>query len=204
MGFYLTEQSTDTAAENRPATGRPRLVAKTPIGAPFGKAILSTKYWDSDTKTLAYQLRDYGPGIGRWLSRDPIEESGGINLYAFVDNSSIMRVDPLGEKFWDPTIFNLFAKVMASLTIKAMSKCDGPCITYQECAGCCTALAKNAAWQALGAAMVGNGLCAIKYAKRPWLFLACLSFTNYLYWDTTDKIVAAQQNCNKQCEDNPQ
>jgi len=31
-----------------------------------------------------------------WLSRDPIEEEGGINLYGYVGNNPINAVDPLG------------------------------------------------------------------------------------------------------------
>jgi RHS repeat-associated protein len=40
--------------------------------------------------------RAYDPGLGRWMSRDPIEEEGGVNLYAYVANDPIKRVDPLG------------------------------------------------------------------------------------------------------------
>jgi uncharacterized protein RhaS with RHS repeats len=38
----------------------------------------------------------YDPSLGRWLSRDPIEERGGMNLYAFVRNSPITSFDVLG------------------------------------------------------------------------------------------------------------
>ena len=38
----------------------------------------------------------YNPGSGRWLSKDPIEENGGVNLYAFVCNSPIFNFDALG------------------------------------------------------------------------------------------------------------
>jgi uncharacterized protein RhaS with RHS repeats len=41
----------------------------------------------------------YDPHIGRWLSRDPIEEDGGINLYAFVENDSPNAIDLLGLDF---------------------------------------------------------------------------------------------------------
>ncbi len=96
MGFYLTEQLPDSAAENRPATYRPRLASKTPIGAPFSNPILSTKYWDGDTKLLYFGHRYDSPSLGRWLSRDPIGEQMQINLYAYVDNRPINSFDPLG------------------------------------------------------------------------------------------------------------
>lgn len=38
----------------------------------------------------------YDPSAGRWVSRDPIEEGGGVNLYGFVVNNGISRVDNLG------------------------------------------------------------------------------------------------------------
>jgi hypothetical protein len=38
----------------------------------------------------------YDPGQGRWLSRDPIEEAGGMNLYGFAGNNGITRTDKLG------------------------------------------------------------------------------------------------------------
>ena len=34
--------------------------------------------------------------MGRFINRDPIEEEGGNNLYAFVGNSPLNRVDWLG------------------------------------------------------------------------------------------------------------
>lgn len=38
----------------------------------------------------------YDPTIGRWLSRDPIGEDGGLNLYTYVGNNPIYWTDPLG------------------------------------------------------------------------------------------------------------
>jgi uncharacterized protein RhaS with RHS repeats len=43
-----------------------------------------------------YTYRWYDPLTGRWPSRDPIEERGGINLYGFVGNDGVNRVDVLG------------------------------------------------------------------------------------------------------------
>ncbi len=33
----------------------------------------------------------------RWLSRDPVGEGGGINLYQFVANNPLVFIDALGE-----------------------------------------------------------------------------------------------------------
>ena len=38
----------------------------------------------------------YEPNQQRWLNRDPIVEAGGINLYRFVVNNPVNKVDPLG------------------------------------------------------------------------------------------------------------
>ena len=40
--------------------------------------------------------RAYNPALGRFLSRDPIGERGGTNLYAFVGNNPISYRDPTG------------------------------------------------------------------------------------------------------------
>lgn len=41
--------------------------------------------------------RAYDAELGRWLSRDPIEEEGGINLYGYVGNDPMNWVDPFGD-----------------------------------------------------------------------------------------------------------
>jgi len=43
-----------------------------------------------------YGYRYYHPELGRWLSRDPIGEKGGLNLYALVRNSASSKIDYLG------------------------------------------------------------------------------------------------------------
>ena len=40
--------------------------------------------------------RAYEPDLGRWLSRDPIAEKGGLNLYGYVGNDPSNTTDPLG------------------------------------------------------------------------------------------------------------
>jgi RHS repeat-associated protein len=45
-----------------------------------------------------YGYRWYHPNLQRWLNRDPIQEWGGINLYAFVLNRPTHSLDPFGEQ----------------------------------------------------------------------------------------------------------
>jgi RHS repeat-associated protein len=42
--------------------------------------------------------RAYSPVLGRWISRDPIKEDGGINLYSYSDNQPVLAADILGLK----------------------------------------------------------------------------------------------------------
>jgi RHS repeat-associated protein len=66
---------------------------------PFAQANpwrFSTKYQDDETGLLYYGYRFYNPTDGRWPSRDPIGEEGGINLSGFVWNDAVGRYDAFG------------------------------------------------------------------------------------------------------------
>jgi RHS repeat-associated protein len=81
---------------------------------PFGEALratgdviaaanpwrFSTKRTDPTTALVHYEYRVYQPTTGRWLSRDPIGEGGGINLVGFVDNRPQGYVDTLGLRIF--------------------------------------------------------------------------------------------------------
>jgi RHS repeat-associated protein len=43
-----------------------------------------------------YGYRYYDPKSGRWPSRDPIGEEGGVNLYGFIGNDGVNAWDVLG------------------------------------------------------------------------------------------------------------
>ena len=57
----------------------------------------STKYHDAETDLYYYGYRYYSPSLGRWISRDPIEEKGGLSVYAFVFNCPEVFVDSKGD-----------------------------------------------------------------------------------------------------------
>lgn len=56
-----------------------------------------TKSRGLEPRVAVYLYRYYDPGTGRWPSRDPIEERGGINLYGFVQNDGLNHVDVGGQ-----------------------------------------------------------------------------------------------------------
>ena len=58
----------------------------------------STKYTDTETDLVYYGYRYYSPALGRWMSRDPIEEQGGLNLYGFVNNDPVNNFDLDGKE----------------------------------------------------------------------------------------------------------
>ncbi len=59
----------------------------------------STMYEDNVTGDRKYLFRDYTPTTGRWKSRDPIQEEGGVNCYAHLGNDAICGIDFLGLFF---------------------------------------------------------------------------------------------------------
>ena len=61
----------------------------------------STKYTDTETGLVYYGYRYYKSSVGKWISRDPIDEDGGLNLYVFCANSAANRVDVLGHNYLD-------------------------------------------------------------------------------------------------------
>ncbi len=65
--------------------------------ADFFRYRFSTKYYDAETGLYYYGYRFYRPILMRWLNRDPIEEEGGMNLYAICENNLFVAFDVLGR-----------------------------------------------------------------------------------------------------------
>ena len=59
----------------------------------------STKYHDPESDLYYYTKRFYHPSLHRWLTRDPIEEEGGANLYSMCGNNTISNCDAIGKKW---------------------------------------------------------------------------------------------------------
>lgn len=59
----------------------------------------SSEYMDDEPGLVYYNYRHLNPLDGRWISRDPIEEEGGWNLFAFVKNNGIVFNDKKGENY---------------------------------------------------------------------------------------------------------
>ncbi|MEZ5278825.1 MAG: RHS repeat-associated core domain-containing protein, partial [Opitutaceae bacterium] len=57
----------------------------------------ASKWYDTQTGLYQYNHRYYSPSLGRFISRDPIAENGGLNLYAYCGNDPVNRWDHLGQ-----------------------------------------------------------------------------------------------------------
>jgi len=82
--------------------------------APINPFRFSTKYQDNETDLLYYGYRFYSASTGRWLSRDPIGVRGGRNVYAFLDNDALGRIDFLGLCKIGDKVYKIGAKALAT------------------------------------------------------------------------------------------
>lgn len=81
--------------------------------APSAAALANLRYrfqcreWSAVTGLINFRMRWYDAETGRWLSKDPIGLSGGLNLYCFCGNNPLNQIDPFGQdagnntSWWD-------------------------------------------------------------------------------------------------------
>ena len=73
-----------------------------PAGNPLTQSTVGNRFtftgreFDSETGHYSYRARVYNPKLGRFLQRDPVGTSAGLNLYTYVDNNPANFADPLG------------------------------------------------------------------------------------------------------------
>ena len=107
--FYELNGNVGQSVETTTGTDYGTIAAKYEYD-PYGKRIntaspgeydqpyrFSTKPVDDETGLGCWGYRYYSYDLGRWVSRDPIGERGGNNLYGYVGNGSVLRVDGLGQ-----------------------------------------------------------------------------------------------------------
>jgi RHS repeat-associated protein len=87
---------------------------------PFGSVTVSGEVSDNtfqyagrendNTGFYYYRVRYYSPELQRFISEDPIDLAGGINLYSYTHNNPVDWIDPLGFKckrpFWGRALDN--------------------------------------------------------------------------------------------------
>ena len=107
--------ATDHLGTTRALTDEGGSVSTTLDYDSFGNVIggsASTRYTytgreaDSDTGLMYYRARWYDSHVGRFLLEDPIGLRGGLNLFTYVHNAPIKKIDPMGlddaDKPWYP------------------------------------------------------------------------------------------------------
>jgi RHS repeat-associated protein len=66
----------------------------------------STKYYDWESGLYYYGQRYLRDGV--WPSRDPLQEIGGLNLYGFVGNNPLCRLDIIGLSLPEDLILHYY------------------------------------------------------------------------------------------------
>ncbi|MCC7495831.1 MAG: RHS repeat-associated core domain-containing protein [Fimbriimonadaceae bacterium] len=89
-------------------------------------------YTDEETGLVALAYRYYGPGVGRFLNRDPVGYAGGVNLYGYVQNRPPKQTDGLGLLLGidDIVMIVVIGIVIVGAGIVAMAATGGECDVF--------------------------------------------------------------------------
>jgi RHS repeat-associated protein len=95
MGLNSATDGSNTARFEYGPFGEP-IRASGPRAAD-GRIRFSSKYTDQESGLVYYGYRFYNAVTGRWISRDPIGEEGGLNLFEAVNNGPHNYIDRDGR-----------------------------------------------------------------------------------------------------------
>lgn len=77
---------------------------------------------DPDHALIRFGARDYHPATGRWTAKDPILFEGGLNLYGYVGEDPINRVDSKGLKQGDGLNFDVIGAMTELIKARKILK----------------------------------------------------------------------------------
>ena len=69
--------------------------------------MFSSEEYMPETGMYHYLYRAYSPSLARFITRDPIEEQGGVNLYCFVNNNPV--------SYWDENGLDIASSIINSI-----------------------------------------------------------------------------------------
>jgi uncharacterized protein RhaS with RHS repeats len=95
----------------------------------------------------------YDPTVGVWLSRDPLGEKVGPNLYQYVKNNPVKYIDPLGLDGLDAAFNPDYALQLA----EAMANADGSAPALSDVIANASANVDQGIQMAVQAAKTGGG-----------------------------------------------
>ena len=126
---YLVDANKNVLGLFNPSQSR----VATYLYGPFGQIIsssgtiaannpirFSSEQFDADLGLVYYNYRYYSPELGRWLSKDPIGEKGGWNLYLMCRNNVVNVWDERGQ------IADWVVWIVAGAIILTMNGCTKP------------------------------------------------------------------------------
>jgi RHS repeat-associated protein len=116
----------------------------------------STKFWDEESGLVFYNYRFYSPCLGRWISKDPSQEKGGKNLFAFCKNNSLTKIDMDGQIMIEPEADLWLNEMVNYLEMEAKAQALG----LTEEAGTARFLANFASKNAMRAILAEGGEAA--------------------------------------------
>ena len=104
QNYYYLADKLGSIMEITDDTGQ---VVKSYVYDSFGNIVLQSgtlenpftytgREFDAESGLYYYRMRHYDPGLGRFISEDPLEFQAGINFYSYVKNNPVNFKDPFG------------------------------------------------------------------------------------------------------------